>query len=192
MRLTPLCKIANKYGTDKCPQVGHHYTEIYYELFKYKRKKVKKVLELGIGSREVMQWVPEHYQTGASLLMWRDFFPNAQIYGADIHPSTIFQSDRITTFMINTKKEIHLKKLISQTGADLDLVIDDGPHDKRSQVRTAQILLPLLKKDCLYIIEDSKSVDFIEEYLKEYDCEAIRFPGSVRSDALIIIRNNHV
>ncbi len=72
--MTKLCELAEKYGCDKCPQVGHPYTPHYYELLKY--KDIKKVLELGIGSRETMQWTPDNYQKGASLKMWRDFFPD--------------------------------------------------------------------------------------------------------------------
>ena len=75
--ITPLCKIAFKYGTDKCPQVGHNYTPFYYELLKDKRKTVKKVLEIGIGSPETMPGGPKHYQKGASLLMWRDFLQHS-------------------------------------------------------------------------------------------------------------------
>src|SRR3972149_8272692 len=100
--ITPLCEIAFKYGTDKCPQISHNYTPVYYKLLKDKKEKIRKVLELGIGSRKTMQWVPKHYQTGASLLMWRDFFPNAQIYGVDRDPSTIFQAERIKTFLSST------------------------------------------------------------------------------------------
>jgi len=96
---TPLCEIAYKYKTDKCPQIKHAYTPYYYELLKDKRNKVKKVLEFGV-------------ETGASLRMWRDFFPNAKIYGADILKKWIFQEDRIKTYLCDENDEEQVKKLI--------------------------------------------------------------------------------
>src|SRR3989304_3769693 len=85
--VTPLCKLALKYGTDKCPQLKHSYTPFYYQLLKDKRREIKKVLEMGIG---FFPGMPEKkvffdpglkrtYHMGASLYMWRDFFPNAQV-----------------------------------------------------------------------------------------------------------------
>lgn len=188
--LTPLCKIAFKYGTDKCPQIAHHYTPVYYKLLKDKRKSIKKVLELGIGSREVLQWVPDHYQTGASLLMWRDFFPNAQIYGVDIDPSTIFQAERITTFLLNTTTRSDMSKLIHDIGSDIDLVIDDGSHRQYTQIRTFKILMPLLKKDVTYIIEDVNNPDEIKNQLNllgKYSCRVVKF--SHKYNNLLIIKN---
>src|SRR5260221_5176203 len=104
---TPLCKLAYKYGTDKCPQLKHCYTPYYHQLFKGRQKTVKKVLELGIGYYKTIKEqeavydrkLKRYYQKGASLKMWRDFFPNAQIFGADIQPDTLFEEERIKTYL---------------------------------------------------------------------------------------------
>lgn len=185
--LTPLCKIAFKYGTDKCPQIGHNYTPFYYKLFKDKKKKIKKVLEIGIGSRKAIQWVPDQYQTGASLLMWQDFFPNAHIYGVDIDPSTIFQTERITTFLFDTRESSNLLKLIGDIGSNIDLVIDDGSHNERNQIRAVRTLLPLLKKDCIYIIEDVRNLFAIRDELsREFDCQVFEFPRF--GDKLLVVK----
>lgn len=188
--LTQLCKIAFKYGTDKCPQISHHYTPVYYKLLKDRRKSIKKVLELGIGSREALQWVPDHYQTGASLLMWRDFFPNAQIYGVDIDPSTIFQAERITTFLLNTTVRLDMSKLIHDIGSDIDLVVDDGSHRGYTQIRTFKVLMPLLKKDVIYIIEDVNNHDQIRNQLNQlgkYNYQVVK--SSHKYDNLLIVKN---
>ena len=43
-KITELCKLAYKYGTDKCPQVnGAYYTPFYFELLKDKRETFCKV-----------------------------------------------------------------------------------------------------------------------------------------------------
>ena len=51
---TDLCKLAYKYGTDKCPQLKHSYTPFYYQLLKSKRQKIKKILEMDI--IEIITW----------------------------------------------------------------------------------------------------------------------------------------
>jgi hypothetical protein len=75
----PLSQLALKYLSDKCPEIKHPFTPYYFELLKDKRKSFKKVLEIGIGYREMaLHW--RYYRTGASLLMWRDFFPYAEAW----------------------------------------------------------------------------------------------------------------
>jgi len=113
--LTPLCRLAYEYGTDKCPQMGHTYTPYYYQLFKDRRQTVRKVLEVGIGSPSTMKHV-KGYKIGASLFMWREFFPKAQIYGVDILQETIFEADRIKTFLLNERDKPGLRRLVKEFG----------------------------------------------------------------------------
>src|SRR5512135_1095771 len=97
---TPLCEIAYKHGVDRCKQICHNYTPYYWELLKDKRESVKKVVELGVGSLSVMSSNPPWYKVGGGLYMWREFFPNAMIYGADIDPDAmVVGEDRIETFV---------------------------------------------------------------------------------------------
>jgi hypothetical protein len=70
-----LCEIGRKYDTDKSSQRNnatsvycHPYTLFYEGLFKNKKTETLKIAELGI-------------LYGASLLMWKEYFQNAQIYG---------------------------------------------------------------------------------------------------------------
>ena len=173
---TPLCRLAFKYGSDKCPQLKHHFTEFYFELFNNKKAKVKKVLEIGI-------WY------GASLYMWREFFPNAKIYGADFNKDLLFKTNRIQTFLCDQTKEADLIKLITKTGKNIDLLIDDGSHDPKSQVYTCLTVMPLLSKKTLYVIEDVGHKE-IAEKLKKYDCEFKRKSKIVYSDdRLLLVRH---
>ena len=191
MNTTPLCEIAYKYRTDKCPQIFHTYTPVYYEMFK--DKPFKKVLELGIGTMKTMKHV-DKYIIGASLKMWRDFFPNAQIYGVDYVPEVLFEEERIKTFLVDTRNEEELKELIKKTGSDIDLVIDDGPHNGLLQMQTARTLMPLLDKKVIYIIEDVISTRLIRSHLKEYDVEIIRLEREnngrpMKDNNLVVIRH---
>ena len=64
-----LTKLGMKYGTDKATH--HGYTQHYNKRFESIRMDVKNVLEVGTAK-------------GASVQMWRDYFPNATIYTVDI------------------------------------------------------------------------------------------------------------
>jgi len=170
--MNELDDLAWKYGSDKTPRIMHFYTEYYDTILKDKKYSIKKVLELGIGSKELMPQCP-HYVVGASLRMWRDYFPNAQVYGADILPELMFKDERIETILCDQSKKESLESLIKKTGNDIDLFIDDGSHRPGHQILTCLTLMPLLKKDVIYIIEDVGNLDIIP-YFKDYDCHIVR------------------
>jgi len=185
---TELCRLGYFYGTDKCPQIRHFYTEFYWKLLKDKRESIKKVLELGTGCFETMSTCP-NYVTGASLYMWRDFFPNAQIYGFDILPQTVFKKDRIETFLCDGTSKEALTNLIKKTGSDIDLFIDDGSHNPRHQIFACLTLMPLFKRDVIYIIEDVRDPNIVN-YLKNYDCHVVRRSRlKEKHDRLVVVKN---
>jgi hypothetical protein len=200
METTPLCDITYKYGSDKCPQLCHSYTPIYYEIFKDRRESVKKVLELGIGAWKNMgdattvydKGLDRYYHKGASLLTWREFFPNAQIYGADIVPEAMMVADRIQTFIVDERFPEQLANLIKQTGSDIDFFIDDGAHTKWAQINACRWIKPLLKKDVVYVIEDVKYPDTVISALDHegYNCQAFNSratkPRSKRDNLIIV------
>jgi hypothetical protein len=184
--MTELCDIAFKYKTDKCPQIKHHFTEFYHEVFKDKRESVKKVVEIGIGNMTPGV-------IGASLFMWREYFPNAEIYGADIDNRLRFIAPRIKTFLCDQTVEEDLNDLVyfcMQDGIDIDLFIDDGLHTPESQIFTCKTLMPLLSKNTMYVIEDAAFVNTdLLTYL--YDVEVFT-PGKNRKykdDRLVIVRH---
>lgn len=183
---TILCQLGFKYKTDKTPLLNHQYTPFYHSLFKDKRDKVKKVLEIGIGDIQIMQY--EGYITGASVFMWRDYFPNAEIYACDIKKSQIFQEDRIHTFEVDQSQSNQLFWLIDQIGRDFDLIIDDGSHITDHQIISARALIPFVKKGGVYIIEDVTQPDKVISMLPEYKCEVITFNQKAPDDRLIVIR----
>jgi hypothetical protein len=163
--MTELCEIGFKYRTDKSPLVQHNYTPVYYEMFKDRRETVKKVVEMGIGYPESMFKV-KNYITGASLYMWREFFPNAKIYGADIHRGALFTADRIKTYLCDETREKHIKDLIKKTGKDVDLFVDDGAHYREMQVYLCLTVMPLLKDDVIYSIEDVFSIQWVSRHIR--------------------------
>lgn len=185
--LTELCKLAYKYGTDKCPQIKHAYTPFYYKLLNKRRLSIKKVLEVGIGYYKRNR---HNLLRGASLYMWREFFPNAQIYGADIRPQTLFEDERIKTYLCDERIKEDLVKLIENIGSDIDLVVDDASHHVDDQIFTAQTLLSLLQKGIIYIIEDVTHSKVIRRTLGEgYDYYLPEIPKKWHGGMLLVIRN---
>lgn len=183
-----LSKLAFVYGSDKCPQIHHYYTPFYNLLLSGKKQSIKKVIEIGIGNYDTMSKWCSTYVDGASLKMWKDYFPNAQIYGMDILPGAMISEDRIQTFLGNQGLQEDLDKMLNKTGKDIDLVIDDGSHFYHDQVITCKYLMSMLKEDVLYIIEDAGSNRTIDRLARSFNCSIITFAGrNEREDRLLII-----
>lgn len=188
--MTPLCQLAFKYGSDKCPQIKHHYTQVYFDLFKDQINDVKKVVEIGIGQSDVMDNYPG-YVAGASLFMWRDFFPQAQIFGADIRTDLMFTEHRIRTILCDQRSPDDLATLLAEVGPDVDLFIDDGSHLAQDQIATCLFLMPKLQTGTLYAIEDVNTAQVVD-HLSQYDCRVSRSPKQrFRDDTLILVKHKH-
>jgi hypothetical protein len=177
MESPTLTSLAEKYRSDKASAfVERSFTHYYDELFSGKQNKIKKVLEIGIGD-------------GASLRMWRDFFHNATIYGADYMASRLIKEERIETFLCDQRRGDHLFNLIKQIGYDIDLVVEDGSHRPRDQVYSCLTLMPLLKKDVIYIIENVFDLSIVNKFLR-YEVEIPKLVPIKRFDSnLVVVRN---
>lgn len=171
MSLTPLCNLALKYGTDKQPR--HNYTPTYYALLKDRALSTKRVLEIGI-------------KLGASLYMWQDFFPNAQIFGFDFKPQTMIHSGRIKSFLGSQDNRGDLLK--AAASGPFDLIVDDGSHRPAHQLFSALILLPHLAKDGIYVIEDVQDRKIVEQIPAAYRCEIVVMDGKNFDSVLVVIR----
>lgn len=177
-----------KYKADKTPRIKHHYSDVYFDLFKDKREKVKKVLEIGTAE-------------GASLFAWRDFFPNAMIYGMEVDQKRVDMFQGLVGIQVfktdqgNSSSLLDAWDEIIPGSMDLDLVVDDGSHKTSDQLFTALTLAPLLlnRNNGVYVIEDVHEGEVIEQYLNhyfefQYDIKLIKC-GERWDDNLIIIKN---
>lgn len=159
-----LCALAKKYGVDKCPAIFHSYTPAYHQILEASREKVSKVIEIGIGYPEMMvPIVGPSYSPGASLRMWRDYFPNAQIIGCDIRRSVFFQEDRISCRMLDQSDKASLQGFKESMGS-ADVIIDDGSHEPEHMKLSFQMLWDLITPGGFYIIEDVRRKD-IQEFI---------------------------
>jgi hypothetical protein len=156
---TELCKIGISYLVDKCPSINHSYTPQYHALLKDERPSTKLFLEIGIGNIPLMKGLTGvAYKPGASMRMWRDYFPAATIVGCDILPSVLFEEDRIKTFLVDQSSVESLNKLIQSVQRiqpSADIILDDGSHQEKHMVTTFNTLWKFVRPDGgIYIIED--------------------------------------
>ena len=154
-----------KYKTDK--QDSNHtfknlsYLDIYNKYFINIRHKVKKFVEIGI-------------RDGCSLKMWKEYFPNATIYGIDIDPRCKqFEEERIKCFIGDQNEEDFLLEIKNEIGK-YDILLDDGSHITKHQIKTFNILYENCDKNGFFIIEDLRNS--YEEFLNHHDVRKI-WPG---------------
>ena len=141
--MSDLQAIGKKYNTDKADvshsYKGKTYCDVYNSYFKDIREEVKCVVEIGVLG-------------GASLSMWREYFPNAQIWGIDIDPRTkSYESDRINILVGDQNDETFLQK-VKETVGDIDILIDDGSHINRHIIHSYEVLKESVKR--FYVVED--------------------------------------
>lgn len=149
---TPLCHLMGRYGSDKgnaANTARHDYTRYYHELFAPHRQTVTRLFELGI------------FQ-GASLRAWRDYFPNAQIYGADINPSCMFSEDRIRTILCDETRASEVNAALLIPDGPLDVILDDGLHTYEDCERFFLWAWERLRSGGVYIIEDLPMLDLTD------------------------------
>lgn len=169
-----LFELVEKYGTDKTLS---GYTPTYSQIFTPIREKVNSVLEIGLGSLDASspstfagnQRLFPHYKQGGSLRVWRDFFPNAKIYGIDVAKDCMFTEDRIETFLFDSSNKDYAEHYLKDL--KFDIIIDDGNHDPEYQIKTMQNLLPRLSSTGIYVIEDIGGYSGTRELLIDYKTE---------------------
>lgn len=184
---TELCDLAWKWGTDK----ALFYTPFYNEVLSERRKSVHKVLEIGIGYPELMLGYVERmgrtsYTTGASLFMWRDYFPDARIFGADINEDALVQSRRIQSFALDQRSPESFDSVIPRLGAKFEVIVEDGLHEPEAQLLAVEKLMPILTSGGFYFVEDvvEKHAGWLVDRIP-YPCKLKEF-GEAR---IIVVRH---
>ena len=115
-----------------------HYFDIYESHFEPLRDEKMNILEIGVAG-------------GGSLQMWKEYFPNSQIYGIDIDISCYFQEDRIKVFIGSQRDRTFLQNVINEIGR-VDILIDDGSHLAKDQIATFETIFYYV--DRYYVVED--------------------------------------
>ena len=181
-----------KYKTDKNygtinPKLGHCYGESYDDIFEmFDKNKEINFLEIGI-------------QKGGSLLAWKDYFANANIYGVDIVDVILdeYRRDDINYIISDIKNESvkdQLKDIM------FDIIIDDGSHVLSDVLYVISNYLSKLNKGGVLIVEDCQEpnnwINQINWILETMGDQYTLTTSDLRSinghydDFLIIIKKN--
>ena len=142
------------YGSDKANK--HDYHRIYGRLLAGKRNEQLKILEIGLGTNDlsITSNMGLRANPGASLRAFRDWAPHATVIGADVDKRILFSDDRIVTYWVDQSDLSSLVVFASKCDGPFDLIIDDGLHLPYANFNTLATLLPLLKPDGAFVIED--------------------------------------
>jgi len=163
------------YGSDKgtlsekitkpYPWHAHTYGSYYSKLFDHCRDSIKLVFECGIGTNNpnLVSSMNINGKPGASLRAWKDYFPNALIYGADIDKNILFEEVRIKTFFLDQTNKNYIMKMWSQINkSNFDLIVDDGLHNYKAAITLFENSIQFLKYNGIYIIEDAQNTDLMK------------------------------
>jgi len=183
--MTRLCKLCKQYGSDK--DGLHNYTPLYHALLA--KRKITRMLEIGIGTKACMvPAVGRNYQPGASLRMWRDYFPDAEIWGWDIDRDVLVNDGRIHTHWCDQSDISSLEAAADASGKMFDLIVDDGSHILDHQVLSANFLYNRLTPGGLYMVEDMANIAAANHLVS-----LLRYPATVyvtnpiRQDVLVVL-----
>ena len=204
-----LASLCDKYGSDKgalnqgsqpYTWPSHSYTDYYSRIFSDRRLDVRKVFECGIGTNfpEVPSSMGLTGKPGASLRVWKDYFPNAEIFGADIDRRILFQEERIRTFHIDQLNVQSIFDFWQSVGKqDFDFILDDGLHTFDAGITLFENSISALAENGVYIIEDVWPINLVkfQDYFlnTNYDVEYVTLdrPNLTLSDnCLVVVRKS--
>jgi len=180
MARNEIARLCDKYGTDKgtlspdsnpYPWPSHNYSDFYELIFSSRKESVETLLECGIGTTntDIANNMGENGSPGASLRVWRDYFPNAEIVGIDIDREVMFSEERIDTYCVDQTSKESIQRFLTDVEADeFDIIIDDGLHEYHANFTLFENTIDRLSEDGIYIIEDVHYGD-LKKYREYFD-----------------------
>jgi SAM-dependent methyltransferase len=130
------------------------------------------VFELGIGTQKVdiLSSMKSDFIPGSSIRAWKEYFPNAKIFGADIDNDIIFEEERIKTYYCDQTNEEVIRNMWNNDDMKditFDFILDDGLHTFDANMCFFKNSIHKLNNEGYFIIEDileyelPKFVDFL-------------------------------
>ena len=135
-----LDEIGRRFGTDKS-SLHHDFLRLYEGFLAPLRDRPLRLLEIGVWS-------------GQSLRTWAEYFPRAQVVGADINPDARQVAGERITIEIADQSDAAQLQALAEAHGPFDVVIDDGSHVWTHQILTLQTLLPSVRPGGFYVLED--------------------------------------
>lgn len=171
-----ISEILTKYGKDTDKIWHHRYGDAYDELFeRFDRNDKLNILEVGT-------------QRGATLLAWKEYFPNANVIGVDIVDVVPekYKKYNVTRIISDIKKVDFKEKF--------DIIIDDGSHYLGDIVHVVATQFVSMNNGGILIIEDVRfpelTLHVIDNLILDSD---VAFPGNnVRANFNIRCYDNRI
>jgi hypothetical protein len=207
-----LDNLCEKYGTDKgytklenhpYSWIPHNYSIYYSKIFLENRFRNINIFECGIGTNNpnLPSNMTQNGNPGASLRVWKDYFPNANIYGADVDENILFSEDRIKTAYLDQLNPESIERYFHDLGEiQFEIMIDDGMHNFESSINLFDKSINYLSSSGVYIIEDvfpenfGHFLQYFNEFEGKYNVEFIVLENydrkSIHDNALITISKN--
>ena len=192
--------LMDNYGSDKGGKNNeHNFAQYYSEIFHNQKDKIENFLEIGLGTNDLS--MPSNMGKDgkplASLRAWRDYFKNANIYGADIDRNILNNEDRIKTFYVDQTNPETIKDLFDQIGnKKFDIILEDGLHEFNANICFFENAISFLKSDGVYIIEDvyykdqEKFIRYFEKTSYNFSIVDIFHQKNIANNCLVVIKKN--
>ena len=154
----PLVELFNVFGSDKGTEVffgggvPHCYALDYHRILEPLRHEAFNMLEIGLenASKEDSQ-----ARDAPSLRAWREYFPQASLFGFDINDFSFFAQERTTTYQGDQSSPDDLARFLEGAGNPrFRVILDDGSHASSHQQISLAKLFDAVEPGGLYIIED--------------------------------------
>ena len=134
------------------------------------------------------------YHTGGSAAAWHYIFPKTQIDVIDIerdcserwmravrlHEPRLAAAIRL---VVGSQIDPALLHAVSTDGVAYDLIVDDGSHQVVHQLRSFEILFPLLAPGGVYVVEDMHT-SFMAGYRQDATITAAEYFAKMQSELL--------
>lgn len=191
-----IARLCGVHGSDKgdagegvrpFPWRPHTYADVYELLFRPRRLEARNVLECGIGTNDPT--LPSNMSAtgrpGASLRVWRDYFPVATVFGVDIDDKTLFDEERIRTALVDQRDPQSFRHFWDSVGTPFfDIIIDDGLHEFEANKAFFEAASTALAPEGIFIIEDCEpeTVERFRDYFLDSPTWDARFFSLYRTD----------
>ena len=195
-----LKKLMDLYGSDKGGINNHHnFAQYYSKIFHSKKNQVKNFLEIGLGTNNtnVPSNMGENGKPLASLRAWRDYFENANIYGADIDKEILKDEERIKTFYVDQTNPLSIEKMFKNIGVQkFDIILEDGLHEYNANICFFENSIKYLETGGIYIIEDvyykdqKKFINYFKGKPYNFSIVDIFHANNIANNCLVVIEKN--
>jgi hypothetical protein len=151
----------------KSDKISHHgFQRIYPWILNNFKDDSINLLEIGLDKNE-------------SLKLWKNYFPNAKIFGIDRDPIE-FKDEIVRFFKVDQSNTDELESFKKNVEVSFDLIIDDGSHSPDHQIKTLNSFWSILNPRGVYIIEDIET-----SYWGKSDIYGYQFNANKTSNNII-------